>query len=926
MSKDGSVTPMMKQYNEAKEAAQGALLLFRMGDFYEMFGEDAQNAAKTLGLTLTTRDKVNKTPMAGFPWQHLDAYLLRLVNAGFRVAVCDQLENPKRKTDAKTPVQRGVTRIVTPGTLTDEAMLDPKTSNYLASVYISDVKNSQRALKLARRSTIRRLAEQKEEKQTQPVQDGVAFDYNQTQSEIPDDRYVGLAWVELSTGHFCAATITFGDLIDALARINPAECLVQEDMKKFFPQWLLERVTLTERPGWFYSKQTALENLKKFLKAETFEGYGFSADSDDVFALQAAGAAVDYLKETQKQSLDYIDSIVPYRDEQYLAVDESTRRSLEISQSFRDGKRDGSLLDTIDLCLTSMGSRLLADWLAHPLLDIAQIETRQDAVADILACQNNVLEQLREFFKQVFDLERILSRVVQKRATPRELLAIAATLEILPRFKAFLDNSQAALLRTLGAQLVCLEDLAAKLRAAIVPDPPLNFRDGGFIQHDFDEEFGRLANSEAVNRAWVSEYEGRLKKIYNLPNIKVAFTSVFGYYIELPRSTSKDKIPPIFRRTQTLKNAERYATDELEEKQKQILTAQEDAKEMEFKIFDSLMDDIIQRRVYIQSAANILAHLDVLINFATLAKTRNYCRPTLVKEPVLLIREGRHPSLETVLSTGQFVPNDAKCDENARLHLITGPNMSGKSTFIRQTALLVLLAQIGSYIPAREATIGVVDKIFARVGASDEIMRGQSTFMVEMIETARILNNATDRSLVILDEIGRGTSTYDGVSLAWAIAEHIANKIKCRAFFATHYHELTDLEQTCQGVNNLNVGVREWDDGIAFLHKITKGAADKSYGIHVAQLAGVPREVVARAQEILKGLEAAQVTASTNALRKALRDLSSPQRKKSEPAVQFSLFGPDDHPVVQELKDLDLNTLTPMDALLLIERWKKELK
>ena len=931
------LTPMMKQYFDAKEASKGALLLFRMGDFYEMFFEDAYKAGDVLGLTVTTRDR-NKsaseaTPMAGFPWQHLDSYLARLVAAGCRVAVCDQMEDPKK---AKTIVKREVTRIVTPGTMMDEAMLDPRRNNFLASIYVPDEKRSQKIARNVKKSTPRiseplyEVVDGKKDIEPENVSTSLSRDETTVASRfeqltIHKDRLVGLAWVELSTGQFCATTVTFGELFNQLARISPAECLIQEEMRSQFPEWLLEKTTLTQRPGWVFSFQTALDSLKKHFKVKTFEGFGFNETGNDVFALQAAGGALDYLYETQRQSLDYIDVIAPYRVGNFLEIDEATRRSLEIVQTYREGRRDGALLATIDRCVTSMGSRLLAEWVAYPLNDSALIIARQNAVEEIMNRAKDA-DAARDAFKGVVDLERLVTRIVQERSSPRELVGVAKTLQTFPFFKKFFDNSQCALLKTLGERLELQSELCDELTRALGDDAPLNYRDGGFIQDGYSEKLDEYRRLQRGSKEWLIEYQKQEAQRTGIPNLRVGYTSVFGYYIEMSRS-QVGKAPADYTRKQTLKNVERFITPELKAYEEKAIAAQQLAVELEIELFKSLQTKVKDARVAIQRAASALAHLDVLSAFANIAVSRNYCRPTIVEEPVLRIKDGRHPSLDVSCASGEFVPNDAFCDrENGIIHLITGPNMAGKSTFIRQTALLAILAQIGSFIPATEATIGVVDRIFARVGASDELTRGQSTFMVEMIETARILNNATSKSLVVLDEIGRGTSTYDGVALAWAIVEFIAKKIKCRTFFATHYHELTDLDSVCEGVSNLNVAVREWRDEIAFLHKIMPGAADKSYGVHVARLAGVPKDVVNRAMEILAGLEEAQVTASTDVMRKALRELSDTKKQKENKPVQFSLFGPEDHPVVDELRALDVDSLTPIDALQTIARWKKYLE
>lgn len=953
MNEDRELTPMMRQYYEAKEKSNGALLLFRMGDFYEMFNDDAYKAAKTLNITVTTRDrnKADAMPMAGFPWQHLDNYLARLVRAGHRVAVCDQMEDPKK---AKSIVKREVTRIVTPGTLMDESMLDPRTSNYLAAIYISDERASQKIVKTEKKTRPQAFSGPSlfgpapEEPAAQTIPEPASGDVDPNfgagfsatsvrtgkkdssdESSISANRLVGLAWVELSTGYFFATTTTFGELFDHLARINPAECLIQEDVRAQFPEWILERTTLTQRPGWVYSRHTAFDTLYRHFQVSTFEGFGFKDGTSDVLALQAAGAALDFLKETQRQSLDFIATLTPYRGAQFLEIDESTRRSLEIVQTYRDGRRDGSLLAMIDRCSTPMGSRLLADWLACPLVDVARIGMRQDCVEELISLGSEVTT-LRNRLRGASDLERLISRIVQERGTPREMVNIAKTLQILPEFKAFLTGSSSQLLQILGEQISLQEDLRDELLRAFREDVPLNYRDGGYINDGYNAELDECRKMRHGNKEWLEAFQAREAQRTGIPNLRVGYTGVFGFYIEISRAKgAADNIPADYIRKQTLKNVERFTTEELHEYEEKALTADERAKELESDLFSELQRQVAAVRADIQRTAGALAHLDVLVSFADLAASQQYCRPRIVREPIIEIKDGRHPVLDLTCSSGEFVPNDAYCnDEKGYVHLITGPNMAGKSTFIRQTALLVLMAQMGAFIPASEATIGVVDRIFARVGASDELTRGQSTFMVEMIETARILNNATPSSLVILDEIGRGTSTYDGVALAWAIAEHIAKKIKCRTFFATHYHELTDLSEVCPNVSNLNVVVREWRDEIAFIHKIAEGSADKSYGVHVAKLAGVPQTVVKRAQQILEGLEEARVTETTEAVRQTLRTLSSKAssaKKNADSVVQFSLFGATDHPVVAELRELDLESLSPMEALLTIERWKKEL-
>lgn len=937
MAKSTEPTPVMKQYQEAKAAAPDALLLFRMGDFYELFFDDAYRAADALGIAVTSRDR-NKgpdaTPMAGFPHHQLDVYLARLITAGFKVAVCEQTEDPKK---AKKIVRRELVRIVTPGTVTDDAILDPKESNFLAAVAfpqkirflagpndlaLSD-KNAPESEKQGKNRKVGEPAPNGENSESSPaVHHGTIH---------PGER-VGLAWVELSTGEFVAGTVPYGELFDHLARIHPSEILISESAAEFFP---MERLAAygtmrTTRPDWTFRYQTAFETLTRQMKVKTLAGFGFE-ETDDTSAIEAAGAALDYLRETQKQSLAHLDTLTKYRTGSRLEIDQATIRSLEILQT-TGGRRDGSLLSILDRCVTPMGSRLLAEWVVYPLTEIASIDERLDAVEELLG-DASVRERIRERLRRVHDLARIMTRVIQERVTPRELTAVAETLAEFPFFKEETAGRSAAAFRRLSERIVPHEELAAELRRALGDDPPLSWRDGGFIRTGYSAELDECRTLQHGGKKWLAAYQQTESQRTGIPTLRVGFNSVFGYYIEVTRAQS-EKVPDGYIRKQTLKNAERYITEELKAYEEKVLNAEETAKRIEMEIFAQLRERTAEARVEIQRSAAVLAQLDAFANLAQIAADRGYRRPKLTEEPVLHIRDGRHPVLEVTEPAGTFTPNDADCAPNgAMIHLITGPNMAGKSTYIRQVALLTLMAQVGSFLPVGEAVIGRADRIFARVGASDELTRGLSTFMVEMIETARILNSATGESLVVLDEIGRGTSTYDGISLAWAIAESLREKIGCRTFFATHYHELTELAASHEGIDNLNVAVREWDDEIAFLHKIVPGPADKSYGIHVARLAGVPKGVIRRAKRILEELESSHMDLARQAVGDLLRqvgstpfdgsDLSTAQKQPA--GVQFSLFGPDDHPVVEELRELDLNGLTPLEALALLDRWKRSI-
>lgn len=860
---------MMQQYQDAKAIAGDALLLFRMGDFYELFHEDAKTAARILGLTLTSRDKGdNPIPMAGFPHHQLDGYLGKIISAGLRAAVCEQVEDPKL---AKGLVKREVTRVVTPGTLTDDALLDPHSNNFLASVVFGGKGR---------------------------------------------EEQVGVAWADLSTGRFLAAVFARSQLVDQLARIQPSECLISDECTEL-PAEIAAKTLITKCPPWCFGSQTAEAALTKHFGSASLDGFGFGPE--DVLAVRAAGAILSYLQETQKAQLDHFDRLIPYRCGGCLEIDEATRRSLEITRTIRDGRREGSLLDVIDRTVTAMGSRLLADWLGSPLTDIAEINQRLDAVQEFLG-DDLLRSELREQLRGMYDLERLLARVTTGRCTPRDLSFIGRTLTALPLVKQRLSVLRSDLLRNLDASIDLCDDIRSQLARALIDDCPLTAKEGGFLREGFHPELDNLRELARGGKQWIATYQARIIESTGIANLKVGYNRVFGYYIELTNS-HREKAPDFFIRKQTLKNAERYITPELKQYEEKVLTADERAKALEYELFVDLRTLVQTASRRLRATADVLAQLDVLCSLAELAKQRGYVRPTLVDEPVLQIMDGRHPVLDILTPQGSFVPNDtrASADEGVIL-LITGPNMAGKSTYIRQVALITLMAQAGSMVPAREATIGIADRIFARVGASDELSRGQSTFMVEMTETARILNTATNRSLVILDEIGRGTSTYDGVSLAWAIVEHIHDQIGCRTLFATHYHELTDLQSSLGGVRNLNVAVREWQDEVVFLHKIVEGAADKSYGIHVARLAGVPRSVNERAKQVLNLLESEHLDGEGRP-----KIASTGRKKRRRGDIQLTLFAPYEHPLLDEIRELDLNTLAPLDALQQVRQWQDRL-
>ncbi|QDT06465.1 DNA mismatch repair protein MutS [Rubripirellula lacrimiformis] len=871
------MTPMMKQYHEAKAACGDALLFFRMGDFYELFLDDAKTAAGILGLNLTSRDKDsdNPTAMAGFPHHQLDSYLQKLIRAGYRAAVCEQVEDPKT---AKGLVKREITRVVSAGTLTDDGLLDPREANYVAAVCMH--------------------RDKKAEKNGQ-------------------EPRVGIAWAELSSGRFEAGTFAKSRIEDELARIGPAEVLYREDDVTFSPDTTAPW-SWTSRPAWTFAEDAAKETLCKQFSVNGLEGFGF--ESDDAPALRAAGGVLTYLQETQRRDLDHFRSISAHKRSGFLQIDAATRRSLELTRTIRSGSRDGSLLGVIDRTCTPMGSRLLGDWIAAPLIDRTAIEARLDAVAE-LASDVKLRGDIRETLKETFDLTRLLGRIATGRTGPRDLQQVARTLASLPTLKARLSDRTSQRLSFIESHLHLCPELRSQLENALADEVPLSAVDGNFIRSGFSEELDGLRELAKGGKQWIAAYQKRQMDETGITNLKVGYNRVFGYFLEVSNA-QRDRIPDFFIRKQTLKNCERYITPELKEYEEKVLAADEQAASCEQLLFQELRSQTHRHLTVLGEVAVAIAELDVLASLAEIAVTRRWVRPVLTDDSVLKVEGGRHPVLDVTLPQGEFVPNDCiQSPEAGMILLITGPNMAGKSTYIRQIALITLLAQAGSFVPADSAEIGIADRIFARVGASDELSRGQSTFMVEMVETARILNTATSRSLVILDEIGRGTSTYDGLSLAWAITEHLHEQIGCRTFFATHYHELTQLEESLPRVANLNVAVKEWDDEVIFLHRIVRGGADKSYGIHVARLAGIPTSVNERAKDVLAQLEADHRDALDRPT------IQSPGAKQGDAngKFQLTLFGFADHPLIEQVDKLDVNSMTPLDALQFLQNAKESL-
>ncbi|NNJ26419.1 DNA mismatch repair protein MutS [Alienimonas chondri] len=848
-------TPMMARYLEVKAEHPGTLLLFRMGDFYELFYEDAELAAKRLGITLTSRDKSssNPVPMAGFPHHALRNHLSKLIRAGHRVAVCEQMEDPAT---AKGMVRREVTQVVTPGTLTDDDLLDANRSNFLAALHRPKGRG----------------------KKGGPV---------------------GLAWLDVSTGRFVAADLDPNDLPDELARIAPSELLLAEGTE--VPE-AAERIgsLLTERPAYAFGTHAAIKRLTEHFGTSTLAGF----DLDDAGpGVAAAAALLEYAADTQKAALPHITGLSPYHCDDCLRIDEATRRSLELTRTLRDGSRAGSLLDVLDDTKSPMGARRLADWLAEPLTNAEAITARHDAVEDLHDSPAD-RQTLREALAGVYDLERLAGRVATRRASPRDLAGLCRTLGLLPKIKDLLHARHAERLTALNESLDPCPAVREDVAAALTDDPPVQVTEGNLIRSGFSPELDELRALAKGGKEWIASYRAEEAERTGISSLKVGFNKVFGYYLEVT-TTHKDKVPEDYTRKQTLKDRERYITPALKEYEDKVLRAEERAVSLEQELFTALRERVAEAVPALQRSAGALAELDVLACFAHLAATRRYVRPELSDEPVLSITAGRHPVLDVLRPGGEFVPNDTTLSPEDRVHLITGPNMAGKSTYIRQTALILVLAQCGSFVPADAATIGLADRVFARVGAGDDLGRGQSTFMVEMTETARILNAATEQSLVILDEIGRGTSTYDGLSLAWAVTEHLHDGVQARTLFATHYHELTGLDKELAGLSNRHVAVAERDGTIVFLHTIRTGPASQSYGIHVAKLAGVPRPVLERAAEVLRGLEEGAAP-TTNGHRNG---------RSREKQIALFQMEPEPHPALERLKGLDPDHLTPMEAL-----------
>lgn len=865
-------TPMMEQYMAAKKQHKDALLFFRMGDFFELFFEDAEIASRVLGLTLTSRDKgTNAMPMAGIPYRNLDTYLERTIRAGYKVAICDQVQDPR---EAKGIVERQVTRVVTPGTLTEDSILEGKESNFLASLTI-------------------------------------------------DRKDFGLAWIELSTGRFFVAEHPLERLADELARIAPAEVLVAEDAIDKHTD-VRDRIresveaALTRYPDWVFGEDHARQTLLDHFKIHSLDGFGCESLG---LAVRAAGAALHYLRETQKSELSHLRRLDTVHDGRVMELDRGTIASLELVASSRRDARgpraSDTLLGVLDRTQTSMGARLMRSWVLSPLLAVDEVRSRQGAVREI---HDDAARRaaMREQLAGVYDIERITARIGTGRANARDLVALGKSTARLPALLTTLAGVRSAELVKLRDRLDPLEDVSGLIARGIADDPPVVLKEGGLIRAGFDKELDEIRSIRDDGQAWLAAYQKEECQRSGIPTLKIGYTKVFGYYLEVTHA-NKDRVPDDYVRKQTLKNAERYITPVLKEYEAKVISAEDRTRDREYDLFLEIRGDVAAHIDRLQRVAEAVAELDALAGLAEVAAVRRYAFPEVDESREIAVLDGRHPVLDITQKNEEFIPNDTVLDEERRrFMLITGPNMAGKSTFIRQTALLALMAQMGSGVPAREARLGVVDRIFTRVGASDELTRGKSTFMVEMDETAFILNRATQRSLIVLDEVGRGTSTFDGVSIAWAISEYIHNKIGARTLFATHYHQLADLAQIYPGIVNCHVQVREWGDEIIFLRKIVEGGTDKSYGIHVAQLAGVPAEVVDRARSILEELEQ-----ESGELNRKLRELSGDGGETKPHAFQLSLFRPMCDPAVELIRTVDPDGMDADRALDTLRRLRE---
>ena len=877
-----ALTPMMQQYMAIKEQYKDCILFYRLGDFYEMFYDDALTASRELEITLTGKNcgQEERAPMCGVPYHAVDVYLNKLVAKGYKVAICEQAEDPKQ---AKGIVKREVIRIVTPGTNLSQQALDEGRNNYLMCL-------------------------------------------------VYDNNQFGLAITDISTGDFYTTEVaTLKELYDEIHRFSPSEIICNDSfyMSGASLDDFKDRlhVSVSTLDTWYMDEAVSVQKIKEHFKVASLDGLGLT---DFPSGTLAVGALLLYLYETQKNTLDNLTKITPYRSGGYMIIDSATNRNLELIETLREKQKKGSLLWVLDKTKTAMGARLMRNWIEQPLIEKKKITARQDAVEELY---NDMItrEEIREYLNAVYDLERLVTRISYRTANPRDLIAFKTSLGMIPPVKQLLSQAESAELKEIDERMDCLEDIYDLIEKSIQDEPPIMIREGGMIKEGYNEDVDKFRLSRTEGKTWLAELEAREKEKTGIKNLRVRYNKVFGYYLEVTNSY-KELVPEDWTRKQTLANAERYITPELKELEDMILGAEDKLAALEYDLYCEVRDSIGEQVVRIQETAKAIAHLDVLASLACVAQSNDYVRPSINTKGVIDIQGGRHPVVEKMNNNQMFIDNDTYLDnKNHRISIITGPNMAGKSTYMRQSALIVLMAQIGSFVPAKSANIGIVDRIFTRVGASDDLASGQSTFMVEMTEVANILRNATSRSLLILDEIGRGTSTFDGLSIAWAVVEHISNPklLGAKTLFATHYHELTELEGKLDSVNNYCIAVREQGDDIIFLRKIIRGGADKSYGIQVARLAGVPDSVIDRAKEISSWLEETDVTDKAKNLQVRTSAKKKEGVREAVPAEkQMSLFDiyPADHPVLKELAELDVSNMTPIQALNTLYELQKRLK
>ena len=867
-------SPMMQKYLETKEQYKDCILFYRLGDFYEMFFDDAILASRELEITLTGKDcgQEERAPMAGVPHHAAEMYIAKLVAKGYKVAICEQLSDPKT---TKGIVERGVIRVVTPGTIVESNMLEERKNNYIMAIYKAGI-------------------------------------------------YFGISVCDISTGEFYSAEIkdtqNFPMVLDEIARYTPSELVINsmlancnEEIDKVKERF--ENVYITKYEDKFFD--TNINNLNLRFNILDTSSKKVENMEEKVLAVASINALIQYIEETQKTSLDHINKIIFYTISRYMALDINARRNLELTEKMRDKSKKGTLLWVLDKTSTSMGGRLLRRWISDPLIDVLEIKNRLNAVKELkdnLILKGDIIEAL----KKVYDIERLAGKMAYGNANARDMITLKNSLLKLPEVKQLLSNCKSDLLKDLYENLDELQDIYMLIEKAIIDDPPMTVKDGGIIKLGYDEEIDKLKTAQTEGKNWLIQLEAEEKEKTGIKNLKVGFNKVFGYFIEVTKS-NLEQVPDRYIRKQTLTNAERYITEELKNLENQILGAEEKVISLEYNEFTKIREEISKNIRRLQKTSEVISTLDVITSFSQVAEDMNYCMPEVNNTGVIDIKDGRHPVIEKILGVGSFVENDTYLDKNDnRLSIITGPNMAGKSTYMRQVALITLMAQIGSFVPAQSAKIGVVDKIFTRVGASDDLSMGQSTFMVEMMEVATILKEATSNSLVILDEIGRGTSTYDGLSIAWAVAEFIADKEKCGAktLFATHYHELIELEEKIEGVKNYSIAVKEKGEDIIFLRKIIRGGTDESYGIHVAKLAGVPKIVTQRANKILCSLERKNI----------LNGKVKEKTDKKQVEGQFDMFNYKLAEIAHEIDKINLNELTPIDALNTLVRIKEKMK